>query len=55
MRWADLALDAGEWRFTLSKTRQAHIVPLPRQAVDIITSTLQLTGHGVQFTQALIC
>ena len=47
MRWADLALEAGEWRFTLSKTRQAHIVPLPRQAIAIITAMIPLTGHGI--------
>lgn len=27
-RWADIDLDAAEWRFTASKTKTAHIVPL---------------------------
>lgn len=44
MKWADL--DAGEWRFTLSKTRQAHIVPLSKQAIEVITGMIPLTGHG---------
>lgn len=47
MKWADLDLQAGEWRFTLSKTRQAHIVPLSKQAVAIITAMIPLTGHGI--------
>ena len=47
MKWADLDLDAGEWRFTLSKTRQPHIVPLPRQAVAIIKGMVPLTGKGI--------
>jgi integrase len=33
MRWEDVNLDTGEWRFTMPKTSQAHIVPLPNQAV----------------------
>lgn len=46
MKWADLDLKAKEWRFTLSKTRQAHIVPLSKQVVEIITGMIPLTGHG---------
>lgn len=47
MKWADLDLPAGEWRFTLSKTRQAHIVPLSKQAIAIINEMAPLTGHGI--------
>ena len=47
MKWSDLDLPAGEWRFTLSKTRQAHIVPLSKQVVEIITGMIPLTGHGI--------
>lgn len=38
MRWDELALDAGEWRIPAAKmkTRHAHIVPLPRQALDLL-------------------
>jgi integrase len=36
MRWVDVDLDAGEWRFTASKTGTPHIVPLSEQAVAIL-------------------
>lgn len=45
-RWADINLDAGEWRFTASKTKQPHIVPLASQAVDILRELQPLTGRG---------
>ena len=32
--WADIDLDAAEWRYTVSKTDTAHIVPLSTQAVS---------------------
>jgi len=45
-RWADVDLDAGEWRFSTSKTGKTHIVPLAVQAVDILRGLQPLTGHG---------
>lgn len=45
-RWADIDLEAGEWRFTLSKTRAEHIVPLSSQAVAILQEVHALTGRG---------
>ena len=36
MRWADLDLDAAEWRYTASKTGTPHIVPLASQAVEVL-------------------
>jgi integrase len=33
MLWRDVDLDAAEWRFTASKTRLDHVVPLPCQSV----------------------
>lgn len=45
-RWADIDLDAGEWRFTASKTGQPHIVPLASQAVAILRELHPLTGRG---------
>lgn len=33
MRWEQLDLDKGEWRYYMSKTKKTHIVPLPAQAV----------------------
>jgi len=44
-RWADIDLEAGEWRFTASKTGQPHIVPLARQAAAILRELHPLTGH----------
>ena len=44
-RWADIDLDAGEWRFTASKTGTPHIVPLASQAVEILRELYPLTGR----------
>lgn len=44
-RWADIDLDAAEWRFTASKTMAAHIVPLSVQALAILNDIHPLTGH----------
>ena len=46
MRWADVDLDAAEWRFTTSKTGTPHIVPLATQAVDILRALHPFTGAG---------
>lgn len=45
-RWADIDLGACLWRFTVSKTRTDHIVPLARQAMAILAELRPLTGHG---------
>lgn len=44
--WADVDLDAAEWRFVSSKRDVAHIVPLSTQAVAILRDLHALTGHG---------
>lgn len=44
--WADIDLDAAEWRYTVSKTDTQHIVPLSRQAVEILRELHPLTGRG---------
>ena len=44
--WLDIDLDAAEWRFTVSKTGNLHLVPLSRQAVEILRELYPLTGHG---------
>lgn len=46
-KWADIDLEAREWRFIASKTNTAHIVPLATQAMAILTELHQLTGRGV--------
>lgn len=45
-RWADIDLDAAEWRYIASKTKQPHIVPLASQAVAILRELQPLTGRG---------
>ena len=44
--WADINLDAAEWRYTVSKTGTQHIVPLARQAVAILEELKPLTESG---------
>ena len=44
--WEDIDLDAAEWRYTVTKTNTPHIVPLSRQAVEILREIHPLTGHG---------
>lgn len=44
--WADIDLDAAEWRYTVTKTDTAHIVPLATQAVAILRDLHALTGAG---------
>jgi integrase len=43
-KWADIDLAKAEWRFTTSKTKQPHIVPLAKQAVAILRELRPLTG-----------
>jgi integrase len=45
-RWADLDLDAAEWRFTASKTGTPHIVPLPSQAIEILGDLHPITKRS---------
>lgn len=42
-RWEDIDLDRAEWRYTVTKTRTEHIVPLSRQAVAILKDLHPLT------------
>jgi integrase len=44
--WADIDLDAAEWRYTVTKTNTPHIVPLCLQAVQILRELHPLTGRG---------
>ena len=47
MRWEQLDLNNAEWRYTVSKTNTAHIVPLSTQAVSILEELEPLTKHLV--------
>ena len=44
--WADIDLDAAEWRYTVTKTDTAHIVPLSSQSVAVLRELRPLTGKG---------
>jgi integrase len=44
--WAHINLDTAEWRYLVTKTKRDHIVPLSKQAVDILREVLPVTGHG---------
>ncbi|MEJ1358421.1 MAG: integrase arm-type DNA-binding domain-containing protein [Candidatus Sedimenticola sp. (ex Thyasira tokunagai)] len=45
-QWADIDLEAAEWRYTVTKTNTQHIVPLSHQAVKILRELHPLTGRG---------
>ncbi|WP_445005480.1 tyrosine-type recombinase/integrase [Halomonas mongoliensis] len=44
--WQAMDLEAGTWSFTPSKNAAPLIVPLPSQAVEILTELHDLTGRG---------
>ncbi|WP_157199616.1 tyrosine-type recombinase/integrase, partial [Methylomonas koyamae] len=46
MLWDDVDLVAKEWRPYISKTDFHHIVPLSRQALEILEAIQPLTGGG---------
>jgi integrase len=48
MEWAELDLEAGEWRIPANKMkmREAHVVPLASQAVAILRELRTLNGRG---------
>ena len=45
-KWADIDLVSAEWKYTVSKTKTEHLVPLSRQAVEILKDLYQLTGSS---------
>jgi integrase len=45
-KWADIDLNKAEWRYMVTKTDTQHIVPLSRQAVEILKELQPLTGNG---------
>jgi integrase len=46
--WTEIDLDAAEWRIPASKMKMKveHMVPLSRQAVEILRGLHPVTGHG---------
>ena len=45
-KWADIDLDASEWRYIVSKTKTDHLVPLSAQAINLLKDIKPLSGHG---------
>lgn len=46
-KWADIDFKTAEWRYVARKTDTPHIVPLSKQAVEILQELYQLTGTGI--------
>ena len=44
--WAQIDLEAAEWRYQVTKTKRDHIVPLSKQAVKLLREVLPITGRG---------
>ena len=44
--WAHIDIETKEWRYFVTKTETDHIVPLSKQAIDILTKLQPLTGNG---------
>jgi len=49
-RWADIDLNAAEWSLpaAMMKTRHAHIVPLPKQAIKVLQE-MQPLSEGTEY------
>jgi integrase len=45
-RWEDIDLEKGEWVYSASKTKTAHLVPLSSQAVSILKELHAKTAGG---------
>lgn len=44
--WEDINFENAEWRYIVTKTETKHIVPLSRQAMEILMELHPLTGNG---------
>jgi integrase len=45
-KWAEMDLEEKQWRYTVTKTKTPHIVPLSRQAIQILKELRPVTGNG---------
>ena len=45
-KWDDIDFDVAEWRYTVTKTNTEHIVPLSRQALEILKEIYLFSGGG---------
>lgn len=44
-RWSEINFEEKEWRYFVSKKKANHIVPLSRQAIEILQTMHQISGH----------
>lgn len=44
-KWSEIDLAKGEWKYTVSKTKTEHLVPLAPQAVAVLQELYHMTGH----------
>ena len=45
-KWADIDLEANEWRYLVSKTKTMHLVPLSKQAAALFAQIKNVSGPG---------
>ena len=45
-KWADIDLEANEWRYLVSKTKTMHLVPLSKQAAALFAQIKNVSGAG---------
>ena len=45
-KWADIDLEANQWRYRVSKTNTMHLVPLSTQAAKLFAEIKPLSGHS---------
>lgn len=46
-KWADINFETEQWSYIVTKTETPHIVPLAKQAINILQELHPLTGSGV--------
>lgn len=46
-RWANINFETAEWRYRVTKTEIEHIVPLSRQAIEILSELKPLTERSL--------
>jgi integrase len=45
-KWADIDLEAKEWRYHVNKTKTEHIVPLSSQAISLLAELKAITNNS---------
>lgn len=45
MRWDELDLDKGQWQYFVGKVKKDHLVPLSKQAVELIQELQPISGN----------